>query len=63
MRKGKPVTDVNTTNELSSALVSNLSRLVNPKGNIRPKRKQNIGNETSKGKVFSSEAKHIWKSC
>ena len=52
MRKGKPVADVNTINELSSALVSNLSLLVNPKGNIRPKMKENIENETSKGKVF-----------
>lgn len=38
VKKGNPVVDVNTTNELSSALVSNRSPLANPNGSIRPKK-------------------------
>ena len=57
MRKGKPVADVNTTNELSSALVSNLSRLVKPKGNIRPK-----GNKISRMKLQKERLFHLQQS-
>ena len=40
VRKGKPVVDVNTTNELWSPLGSNLSPLAYPNGNIKAKRKK-----------------------
>lgn len=52
MRKGNPVADVNTTNELSSAFVSNLSPLKNPNGSITPKRKQKIGTDHLKMRAF-----------
>ena len=53
VRKGNPVVDVNTTNELSSALVSNLSPLKNPNGSIRTKRKRKIGTDISEDESFS----------
>ena len=52
-----PVVDDNTTNELSSALVSNLSPLANPNGNIRAKKKQNSRTDVSNKKDFSSQTK------
>lgn len=41
MRKGKPVVDFDTTNELWSPFGSNLSPLANPKGNVKAKRNRN----------------------
>ena len=63
VRKGNPVVDVNTANELSSALVSNLSPLANPNGSIRPKRKRKIGIDIFEEGTFSSEAKCILIFC